>query len=65
MSTEADSLEAKVCYGLCLSALYGMFPGIYAILAPAITDAFGPTHYQVGLEWGKITPTPPQLENEK
>ena len=42
-----ESLEAKVVYGICMSLLYTAFPGIYAIIAAAINDAFGHDHYQV------------------
>ena len=45
--SEAESLTAKVCYGLLMSVLYITFPGIYAIIAATINDAFGPDHYQV------------------
>jgi len=41
-----ESLEAKVVYGICMSLLYTAFPGIYAIIAAAINDAFGHDHYQ-------------------
>ena len=29
------------------TVLYCAFPGIYAIIAATISDAFGPDHYQV------------------
>lgn len=43
---EKESLTAKVLYGLLMSVLYITFPGIYAIIAATINDAFGPDHYQ-------------------
>ena len=35
-----------MCYGLWMSVLYASFPGIYAIVAAGVNDAFGPVHYQ-------------------
>ena len=29
-----------------MSILYSTFPGIYAIVAAGVNDAFGPAHYQ-------------------
>jgi len=43
---EENSMEAKICYGLLSTILYMSFPGIYAIIAATINDAFGPDHYQ-------------------
>ena len=44
---EHDGIGAKVGFGICSCILYALFPGIYAIIAPAISDAFGTEHYQV------------------
>jgi hypothetical protein len=41
-----DTQLVKVCYGLLMAILYATFPGVYSLLAGAITDAFGPAHYQ-------------------
>ena len=41
-----DGVGGRVCYGLWMSVLYATFPGIFAIVAAAVNDAFGPTHYQ-------------------
>ena len=43
----------KVCYGLWMSVLYATFPGVFAIVAAVVNDAFGPVHYQAnfGLLW--------------
>ena len=43
---EAESLTAKVMYGLVMTILYCSFPGIYAVIAATVSDAFGPDHYQ-------------------
>jgi len=43
---EHDGIGAKVGFGICSCILYALFPGIYAIIAPAISDAFGTKHYQ-------------------
>ena len=37
----------KGVYGLLVVLLYATFPGIYAIVAAATNDAFGPKYYQV------------------
>ena len=42
----------KVCYGFLMVTLYGSFPGIYAIVAAAVSDAFGPKYYQVMVIFG-------------
>ena len=42
----SDTTLVKLCYGAWMSVLYSTFPGVYSLLAGAITDAFGPAHYQ-------------------
>ena len=42
-----DSLDARVSYAACSCMLYAFYPGIYAIIAPAISNAFGPKYFQV------------------
>ena len=37
---------AKAGYGLVMVVLYGTFPGIYPVVAPAVAEAFGPVHYK-------------------
>ena len=37
----------KVLYVILMVSLYGSFPGIYAIVAAAVSDAFGHKYYQV------------------
>ena len=37
---------AKAVYAALMVLLYGSFPGIYAIVAAAVADAFGPVHYK-------------------
>ena len=37
---------AKAVYGILMTLLYGSCPGIYAIVAAAVNDAFGPVHYK-------------------
>jgi len=48
-----NDLSVKVCYGLWMSVLYATFPGVFAIVAAGVNDAFGPVHYQAnfGLLW--------------
>ena len=41
-----ETLGAKTGYGVLMTILYGTFPGIYAIVAAAVNDAFGPVHYK-------------------
>ena len=41
-----ESLTAKAGYTLVMIILYGTFPGIYAVVAPAVTDAFGQIHFK-------------------
>ena len=41
-----ESLTAKAGYALVMIILYGTFPGIYAVVAPAVTDAFGQIHFK-------------------
>ena len=41
-----ESLAAKIGYALVMIILYGTFPGIYAVVAPAVTDAFGQIHFK-------------------
>ena len=51
-----------MCYGLCMSFVYAAFPGIYAIIAAAISDGFGLEHYQVRLDqWRYILSNLAQL----
>ena len=40
------SVAAKAGYAAVMILLYGTFPGIYAIVAAAVADAFGPLHYK-------------------
>ena len=49
----SNSLTLKLSFGLWMSVLYATFPGIYAIMASGVSDAFGPGHYQAnfGLMW--------------
>lgn len=42
---EHDSGGAKAFYGIWLSALYAVFPGVYATMAPGILSTFGPKFY--------------------
>ena len=41
-----ESLTAKIGYALVMIILYGTFPGIYAVVAPAVSDAFGQIHFK-------------------
>jgi len=41
-----NNLAVKVCYAVWMCLLYATFPGIYAIVAAGVNDAFGPVHYQ-------------------
>jgi len=41
-----ETIGAKAGYGVLMTILYGTFPGIYAIVAAAVNDAFGPVHYK-------------------
>ena len=40
------SVAAKAGYAAVMILLYGTFPGIYAIVAAAVADAFGSLHYK-------------------
>ena len=40
-----DTIGAKVGYGTVMVLLYAIFPGVYAVLAAGVNDAFGPVHY--------------------
>ncbi len=42
---EEDSLGAKFFYGLWVCSFYASFPGIFASMAPACMQHFGPDHY--------------------
>ena len=41
-----DTDAARAMYGVVMVLLYGTFPGIYAIVAAAVADAFGSLHYK-------------------
>jgi len=41
-----NTFTVKICYGVWMSVLYATFPGIFAIVAAGVNDAFGPVHYQ-------------------
>ena len=41
-----NTLAVKLCYATCMCLLYSTFPGIYAVVAAAVNDAFGPRYYQ-------------------
>merc|ERR1719468_1064840 len=43
---DAPIIVLKVLYGFLMVSLYGSFPGIYAIVAAAVSDAFGHKYYQ-------------------
>ena len=42
---EVNSLGAKLFYGFWLCAIYAVFPGVYATMAPGILSTFGPKYY--------------------
>ena len=46
LSSGEETIGAKTGYGVLMTILYGTFPGIYAIVAAAVNDAFGPVHYK-------------------
>merc|ERR1712142_831956 len=41
-----DGCAARVCYALWMCLLSATCPGIYAIIAAEVNQAFGPVHYQ-------------------
>ena len=41
-----ENLESKIGYGILMVLLYMVFPGIYAIVAAGVNDAFGSRHYK-------------------
>ena len=41
-----DGQGGRVCYALWMCLLYATCPGIYAIIAAEVCQAFGPLHYQ-------------------
>ena len=41
-----DGQEARVCFGLWMCLLSAACPGIYAIVAAEVSQAFGPLHFQ-------------------
>ena len=41
-----DTIAAQTGYATVMVILYGAFPGIYAIVAAAVADAFGHLHYK-------------------
>ena len=41
-----ESPGAKVGYSLVMIGLYGTFPGVYAVVAPAVADCFGRIHFK-------------------
>jgi len=41
-----DGQGSRVCYGVWMCLLYSTCPGIYAIIAAEVSQAFGPLHYQ-------------------
>jgi len=41
-----ESIGARAGYGILMVLLYGTFPGIYAIVAAGVNEAFGPLHYK-------------------
>eukprot|EP00092_Neocalanus_flemingeri_P009248 GFUD01009954.1.p1 GENE.GFUD01009954.1~~GFUD01009954.1.p1 ORF type:complete len:499 (-),score=139.66 GFUD01009954.1:99-1595(-) len=41
-----DGLSARVCYAVWMCVLFSTCPGIYAIIAAEVSQAFGPLHYQ-------------------
>ena len=42
---EPNSNGAKAFYGIWLCAIYAVFPGVYATMAPGILSTFGPKFY--------------------
>lgn len=42
---EPNSNGAKGFYGFWLCALYSVFPGIFAAMAPGVMSTFGPKFY--------------------
>eukprot|EP00092_Neocalanus_flemingeri_P012275 GFUD01013231.1.p1 GENE.GFUD01013231.1~~GFUD01013231.1.p1 ORF type:complete len:473 (+),score=82.72 GFUD01013231.1:152-1570(+) len=42
----SNTLTVKIAYGCWMCLLYSVFPGIFAIVAAGVADAFGPDHYQ-------------------
>ena len=44
--TGEETIGSKIGYGIMMVLLYAIFPGIYAIVAAAVNDAFGPVHYK-------------------
>ena len=45
-----DGHGARVCYALWICLLYATCPGIYAIIAAEVNQAFGPVHYQANFQ---------------
>ncbi len=45
---DAPTIVLKVMYGFLMVSLYSSYPGIYAIVAAAVSDTFGHKYYQVG-----------------
>ena len=41
-----DTIAAQAGYAAVMVVLYGTFPGIYAVVAAAVADAFGQLHYK-------------------
>ena len=41
-----ESLGAKAGYSLVMVGLYGTFPGVYAVVAPAVADCYGRIHFK-------------------
>ena len=41
-----DGEAGRVCYALWMCLLYATCPGIYAIIAAEVSQAFGHLHYQ-------------------
>jgi len=41
-----DTEAAKAGYGLVMIVLYGTFPGVYAVVAPAVADYYGRLHFK-------------------
>ena len=44
--TKGDGHGSRVCYAIWMCLLSATCPGIYAIIAAEINQAFGPLHYQ-------------------
>ena len=43
---EDNSIEAKIAFGIAMILLFSLFPGVYAVMAAGVNEAFGSDYFE-------------------